>query len=514
MKKSTIWLFAGVMIFAFMGLLFLQANYIHIILNTQEEQFKDAVKRSLFQVSHNLELDETTQYLTDQLFAVKRKSSGNKKTSIVPQRINIREQQRLSVDGSSQQLHSQIEINIRSNIDSFPVLAPSFGKNDINAASRAIQESLQDQYLYRQNLLEEVIRRAARGSETPIEDRIDYRKLESYIRTELANNDLNLPFVYAVLDKERNVVYNSSDSEFENVKNIYSQVLFPLDPANKLYTLQVGFPTQKKYLLDSVSFIIPSIIFTVVLLFVFVFTLYVVFRQRRLSEIKNDFINNMTHELKTPVASISLAAQTMNDADVNKSPYLMEHAKKVISDESKRLGFLVEKVLQMSLFEDGATHLKMTKLDANDLIISTASTFALRVENIGGTLDVDLEALDSTVVVDKIHFTNVLFNLMENAVKYRRENVALLLVARTLNVGDKIQIVIEDNGMGIRKESLKKIFDRFYRVPTGNKHDVKGFGLGLAYVKRIINELGGTIKAESEYGEGTKFIITLPCVEN
>jgi len=157
---------------------------------------------------------------------------------------------------------------------------------------------------------------------------------------------------------------------------------------------------------------------------------------------------------------------------------------------------------------------KMTPLDANDLITGIASTFALRVENSGGMLDVDLQAMDSTILVDKMHFTNVLFNLMENAVKYRRSDVPLLLLIRTLNVGDNVHIVIEDNGMGIKKESLKKIFDRFYRVPTGNRHDVKGFGLGLTYVKQIITKLDGTIKAESEFGKGTKFIISLPYIDN
>lgn len=500
MRKSTIWLLAGVMIFAFTGLLYLQTNYIHIILNTQEEQFRDAVKRSLYQVSHDLELDEVTQFLTDQyLYFGQRYSSGK--------------QQRLSVDGNSQGLSINIDVIIESRVDSLSVLHPSFGKNGINSTTRSIQEA-RDQFLYYQNIVEEVVRRARRSYERPIEDRIDYRKLETYIRAELANNNLALPFVYAVLDKEKSVVYKSSDYSMENLKNVYSQILFPKDPANKLYTLQVAFPTQKKYVLNSISFIVPSIIFTVVLLIVFLFTMFIVFRQKRLSEMKNDFINNMTHELKTPVASISLAAQTLNDVDVNNSPRLMEHAKKVISDESKRLGFLVEKVLQMSLFEDRAIEFKMVKLDANDLISDIASTFALRVERAGGTLDIDLQALDSTIVVDKMHFTNVLFNLMENAVKYRKPDVPLLLIARTVNVGDKIQIVIEDNGIGIRKESLKKIFDRFYRVPTGNRHDVKGFGLGLAYVKRIIVELGGTIKADSDYNEGTKFIITLPYVEN
>jgi signal transduction histidine kinase len=507
MRKSAIWLLTGVLIFAFIGLLYLQINYIRIILNKQEDQFKDAVKRSLYQVSHDLELDETEQFLTDQL-----KYWGNRK--IVTPRINIVEQQRLSVNGSKQTLSTRLDIAIGADIDSLTILPPSFGKSNLHTVSRAMQDAFQDKYFYQQNLLDEVIRNSMKGSMRPIEERMDYRKLDSYIRMELANNDLVLPFMYAVKDKGKNSMHESPDYNPEGL-NVYSQILFPKDPANKLYTLQIAFPTQKKYMLDSIiRFVIPSIVFTVVLLIVFVFTIYTVFRQKRLSEMKNDFINNMTHELKTPVASISLAAQTLNDTDVNDSPHLMEYAKQVISDESKRLGFLVEKVLQMSLFDDGAIQYKMTQLDANDLITSVAGTFALRVENAGGTLDVDLEAMDSTIVVDKLHFTNVLFNLMENAVKYRRENVPLVLMARTVNAGDKIQITIEDNGVGIRKESLKKIFDRFYRVPTGNRHDVKGFGLGLAYVKRIITDLDGTIKADSELGEGTRFIITLPYVEN
>ncbi|GHT72728.1 two-component sensor histidine kinase [Bacteroidia bacterium] len=497
MRKSTIWLLAGVMIFAFVGLLYLQTYYIHIILNTQEEQFKEAVKRSLNQVSHDLELDETTQFLTDQVFAFRKKNWGGKTGALT--------QQRLSVD--------DIDLNI-TRADSLSALKPSFGKSDISTVSLDIQKAVYDQYFYQQNLLNEVIRNAMRGSDRPIKERLNSRNLESYIQAELANNDIVLPFVYAIMDKDKRVVEKSPDYNPETIKEVYSQILFPKDPANKLYTLQVAFPGQKKYVLSSIQYIIPSIIFTVVLLIVFISTILIVFRQRRLSEVKNDFINNMTHELKTPVASISLAAQTLNDSDVSNSPHLMEHAKQVISDESKRLGFLVEKVLQMSLFEDGATQFKMTKLDANDLITSVASTFALRVENAGGTLDIDLEALDSTIIVDKMHFTNVLFNLMENAVKYRRSDVPLSLITHTLNVDDKVQIIIEDNGIGIKKENLKKIFDRFYRVPTGNRHDVKGFGLGLAYVKRIITELDGTIKAESDYGKGTKFIITLPYVDN
>jgi len=490
MRKSAIWLFTGVLIFTFIGLLYLQITYILIILNTQKEQFNNNVQRSLYQVSRNLELDETKQYVLDQIRTFGNRKWGSRRT--ISPRIDWGEQSRLPMS----------------------VVTPSFGRNDLNTTSRDIREALQDRYVYQENLLEEVIRNALKGSERPIDERIDFLQLEIYIWQELANNDLMLPFMYAVLDRDNQPVYQSTNFYRDGLTK-YEQYLFPKDPTNRLYRLQVVFPSEKAYILDSVvRFIIPSIIFTIVMLLVFVFTIYTVFRQKRLSELKNDFVNNMTHELKTPVASISLAAQTMNDADVNRSPRLMEHAKQVIIDESKRLGFLVEKVLQMTLFDDRAVQFKMTTLDANDLITGVASTFALRVENTGGTLDVDLEALDSTILVDKMHFTNVLFNLMENSVKYRRPNIPLMLMIRTSNVGGKILISIEDNGIGVKKDHLKKIFDRFYRVPTGNLHDTKGFGLGLAYVKRIITELDGTIKAESEFGTGTKFIISLPYIEN
>ena len=477
MRKSTVWFLAGVMVFAFVGLLYLQINYIRIILNSQEEQFADAVKRSLYQVSYDLELDETKQLLTDRILKKYRQDKIDQST-----------------------------ILLRST-------TPSFGKNDFHTATKAIQDAIQDGYIYQENVLEDVIRSAMKGSRLPLEERIDFRKLDSYIQQELANNNLALPYVFAVMDASNNIVYASSEYR-SDIQDVFSQILFSKDPSNRIYTLQVAFPTMRKYYLHSTKFVTPSIVFTLVLMIAFIYTLYLVLRQKYVSELKNDFINNMTHELKTPVASISLAAQTMNDTEIVNSPHLMEHAKKVILDESSRLGFLVEKVLQMSLFDDKAVQFKMTKLDANDLITDVARIFALRVENAGGMMALDLDALNSTIVVDKMHFTNVIFNLMENAVKYRRLDEPLMLIARTWNIGTNILIIIEDNGIGIKKESLRRVFERFYRVPTGNRHDVKGCGLGLAYVKHIITHFDGTIKAESEYGEGTKFIITLPFVNN
>jgi signal transduction histidine kinase len=334
---------------------------------------------------------------------------------------------------------------------------------------------------------------------------------------------LTLPFQYAVIDNNRNVVYKSDNFEINDPEKVFSQILFPNDPISKLYTLQVVFPARNQYEINSIKFLIPSIIFSILLLAVFIITLYIILQQKHLSEIKKDFVNNMTHELKTPVAGISIAGQMLSDenliASMEQSGSLSKSASfnritRTIRDETKRLQFLIDKVLQISLMEDGRSIMKIKKLDANDLLLKIAQIFDIQVEKCGGTLELELEATEATIYVDEMHFTNVLFNLMENAVKYRKPDVSLKLTARTENVNDKIGISIQDNGIGIKKENQKKIFDRFYRVHTGNVHDVKGFGLGLAYVKKIVEELNGTIKVESEKNIGTKFILSLPFVNN
>ena len=233
---------------------------------------------------------------------------------------------------------------------------------------------------------------------------------------------------------------------------------------------------------------------------------------------KNDFINNMTHEFKTPISTISLAAQMLNDGAVLKSPAMLSHISTVINDETKRLRFQVEKVLQMSMFERQKATLRLQDVDANVLIANITSTFKLKVEKYGGKIEAILDAEESTVNVDEMHFTNVIFNLLDNAVKYRREDEPLRLTVSTRNVSthgdERIAVTIRDNGIGMKREDLKKIFEKFYRVSTGNRHDVKGFGLGLAYVKKMVGELGGEISVESEINVGTKFTITLPITKN
>ena len=204
----------------------------------------------------------------------------------------------------------------------------------------------------------------------------------------------------------------------------------------------------------------------------------------------------------------------LNDNSVNKSEQMMKHLGNVINDESKRLRFLVEKVLQMSMFDRKKAVFKKKELDLNEMVENIANSFTLRVEHTGGKVYTDIEAIDSAIYVDEVHFQNVIFNLMDNAVKYRKTDEALNITMKTWNDDKFLYLSIKDTGMGMKKENLKKIFDKFYRVHTGNVHDVKGFGLGLAYVKKVVDLHDGEIKVESEFGKGTKFTIKLPVIHD
>ncbi len=502
------------MVLAFSGLLYLQVNYISSITRLRSEQFNETAKRCLYQVARNLELDETDKYIEEDL-----NRDPNYLYGPADKDYGVVNQSQFNLEIKDNKTTMQFEIKGFTNQQLQPLssLQRNRPSGNIESTSREYQKTLERRFRYQKDLVTEVLYDMMdTPSLKPIEERVDFKRLNYLLKNELTNNGLNVPFVFSVSNKDNNLVYKSGEIPGKLIaSDILTQALMPKDPPSRQNVLRVYFPTKRDYIQSSITFIIPSAIFSVILLVTFIFTLFIIFRQKKLSEMKNDFINNMTHELKTPVSTISLAAQMLKDQDITKSPDVFKHISGVIFDETKRLGFLVEKVLQMSLFERQKTALKLKEIDANDLVAGVANTFALKVEKYGGSIDIDLQAESSTIYADELHITNVLFNLMDNAVKYRRQEVPLTLMARTWNESNKLSISIEDNGIGIKKEHLKKIFDRFYRVPTGNVHDVKGFGLGLAYVRKMIEDHDGTIRAENgPNNTGTKFIITLPLIKS
>ena len=496
MKKSTIWIIAAVMGFSFLGLLYLQLSYIEQMAKMKKEQFDESVSRSLYQASHNLEMNETQRYLEKDVNETERRAFKQDSIMARSGMLNdvIQHTHQYSVAGKDGTVYSSFELKtITTKPSTIPkAMILRSDKSTIDEASKSLQEIVRNRYVYQKALLDEVVYNILyQASEKPLKERVNFKMLDLDIKKEL----------------------QCPDYSEEGLRNSYTQVLFQNDPSSKMGVVKIHFPDMDSYIMSSIRFMIPAIVFTVVLLITFIFTIVIIFRQKRYTEIKNDFINNMTHELKTPISSISLAAQMLNDDSVSKSPQMQKHLGGVINDESKRLRFLVEKVLQMSMFDRKSVSFKKKELDLNELLEQIASTFSLRVEHTGGKIYTEIEAVDSAIYVDEVHFQNAITNLMDNAVKYRKPDEPLDLYIRTWNEKDRLCFSIRDTGLGIKKENVKKIFDKFYRVHTGNVHDVKGFGLGLAYVKRIIDLHEGEIKCESELGKGTTFTISLPILQ-
>lgn len=515
MKKKTIWAIAAIMGISFLGLLYLQLMYMSSMAQMKREQFDESVNRALYRASRNLELNETLRYLEKDVNESERKTNKSDSMNVAGRQDgSLQKSHQFSVVDTDGTIYSSFEMKT---ITTAPATMPkgiilNNDKNAISEATRSMQEIMHNRYVYQKALLDEVVYSILyTASEKPLKERINFKLLDQDLKAELMNNGISIPYHFIVCTHDGREVYRCPDYEEAGSEALYVQTLFRNDPQPNKGMVKVHFPDANKYIYSSVKFMIPSLIFTVVLLLTFIFTIYVVFRQKKLSEIKNDFINNMTHELKTPISSISLAAQMLSDNGVKKSETMLAHLGGVINTESRRLRFLVDKVLQMSMFDRQKAIYNKKELDINEMVETIANTFHLRVNNTGGKIDIDIEAVESLAYVDEMHFQNAIFNLLDNAVKYGKPDKPLNLFIKTWNPDDNhISIMIQDNGLGIKKENVKKIFEKFYRVHTGNVHNVKGFGLGLAYVKQIVDIHDGEIKVESEYGKGTTFTIKLP----
>ncbi len=505
MKKPAIIILVIVMGLSLASLLALQVRYIEEITSLRYAHFNESVKRSLYETSHKLELSEAKRYLEQGsdaapgITTVVDSIHTSTDTTIVQ-----RTHQAVAKDGS---VFRSRETTASTNLSDKYFTKKGTSKSE---QKRSLEELMALRYAKEKALVDDVIYSILyTASDNPLERRIDFVELDQILNTELNSNGISIPYHFTVYNNNGQVVYQCTDYEEKGSSHTFTEPLFSNDPVQSGGTLEVHFPELGRYVWRSMWFILPSVIFTLILLITLIMTLTQLVRQKKLTELKNDFINNMTHEFKTPISSISLAAQMLGDESVKKTPALTQRLTSTIMDETKRLRFQVEKVLQMSMYSNQQANLHMKEVDINELIAGVCHTFTLKVEKNHGKIITKLQATDSITCVDDMHFTNVIFNLMDNAVKYKRPDADLELVVETWNEPGLLCISVKDNGIGIKKEDLKRIFDRFYRVHTGNVHDVKGFGLGLAYVHKIVKDHKGTIVAESEYGIGTKFIIKL-----
>jgi len=359
-------------------------------------------------------------------------------------------------------------------------------------------------------LVEVVIHQLLAQGNQHILNRLDTGMVRNEVRDQLINRNIDQPFELGIVDNRNNIVGIGyvTDLNFLKEQGIKAE-LFPSDLLGVENFLLIHFPQKQNFLVRQVFLpLASSLVFLCIIIFCFVYAIKVIIRQKKISDIKNDFINNMTHEFKTPISTVSLAVEALQDPDLFGEEALRKRYLNIIKDENIRLGKQVEQVLHAAALEKKDFNLKIEKIDLRALIEATKKHFELIVENRGGTISSEYSLITGQLYADVFHLNNIVNNLLDNATKYSKSAPQIKI---TVNESETdFTISIKDKGIGISKEAQKKIFDKFYRVPTGNLHDVKGFGLGLSYVKTMVEAHKGTIKLDSDPGQGSIFTINLP----
>lgn len=343
-----------------------------------------------------------------------------------------------------------------------------------------------------------------------VTDLIDPGILDSLLEEELDQMQIDNRYYYAIYNRinDRFIAGDFDGYESELMDSGFQFSLVSLYQPGDYY-LSIYFPGKKYLVIEHMNvWVVLSVIFLILLLINFVYVIYTLFRQKKLSEVKNDFINNLTHELKTPIATSSLAAEMLLRPEIENEPLKIQKYAKVILDENSRLQDQVEQVLQIAALETGNLHFRSLKVDVHQLIKNVMNIFEIKIRENNIDIEVQLEATDHFIIGDREHLQNVFSNLLDNAIKY--SPIEPRIKIRSWNIHGGIMVRFEDNGIGIRKEHQKYIFKKLYRVPTGNIHEARGFGLGLYYVKTVLDHHKGHIGLNSKPGAGSVFNVFLP----
>ncbi|WP_366512733.1 HAMP domain-containing sensor histidine kinase [Lunatimonas sp.] len=362
-------------------------------------------------------------------------------------------------------------------------------------------------------LVEVVVHQLLSQSQRDIFSRLDTTLVKQEIKEQLLRRGIDTPFELAILENSQHAVGIGPVNDLKTLaSNGIRAELFPSDLVGLTNFLVINFPFEKNYLLQQIWIpLASSLLFLAIIIYCFVYAIRVIYRQKKVSDIKNDFINNMTHEFKTPISTVSLAIEALQDPDIGQQDRFRNRYLGIIKEENKRLGTQVEQVLQAAALDRKEFTLKFEKINLLELIDDACSHFGLIVENKGGNIQVSSDFHPPFIEADAFHLANILNNLLDNANKYSPEKPKIEIYVTESD--GYVRIAIRDNGIGMNKDALKKIFDKFYRVPTGNIHDVKGFGLGLSYVKTMVEAHHGSVNVESELGKGSVFTINLPITQ-
>lgn len=530
---------------ALIGLIGLQFYWLNTSLSVNEEKFKHEVHEALNEVVHKLEMQDAVK-VTQQAIGngvnilrdstiVNVDSAGNvrwleEKLISSTQLIGT---DRLSKDGFAYSVEQEMLIRKsgvakKRNVSELPLEHIQLVSDEPDAyldfqkgtekkenkPPYTVDDPKTMQTMKYSDMVSSIVNELVNVSKgRNIQDLINHQILDSLIKMELSDRGIHLPYYYGIrnMDKPNDdfIYSNNADYQDELLDAGYNVRLFPTSPFGTRNMLYVFFPDHQQFVFGKMWLVlVSSAIFLALVIFSFSYAIRTIFRQKKLSEITNDFISNMTHELKTPIATVSLATEALLDPDIRAMSSQLERYLNVIRDENNRLGKQVEKVLNIARLDKGDFKLNITEVDIHEIIEAVYKNNVIQVENREGILKKYLGATATRIEADRLHLTNIIHNLLDNANKYSPEAPHLSISTESDSNG--VKILIADRGRGIPKDMVNKIFDKFYRVPTGNIHDVKGFGLGLSYVKKMVDAHHGDISVKSELGKGSIFTIFLP----
>ncbi|WP_044398634.1 sensor histidine kinase KdpD [Lacinutrix sp. Hel_I_90] len=520
MSKKVFFVLVILMSLSLIGIIFVQAYYIKNSISTKEDQFTFNVKKTLSYVAENIEKED----FRDHVIKLKREIESGKVIKIDTTAISslyIREYNN-ETNQTSTYRNGIFEENYKISSALFDIgLDTTSIKNIIRENEAKVYKSNSLDGKSDTQLVElgdigriEELQFEAHYDNyaflNPIHKRVSVERINRLLKLKLIQDDITVDYEFAIYSNDLATKIKTEDFDLKD-KLTVSVPLFQSNRDINNYLLMVNFPERKQFIWSSVlGMLTLSFVFTSIIVIAFVTALQQIMKQRQISEIKTDFINNMTHEFKTPIATINLAL----DSIVN--PKIIDDKEKVmrylnmIREENKRMHAQVENVLRISKLERNELNIRKDRVRLHDLVEDAISHVELIVEDRGGHIETNLQAAKSSVLANETHFTNVLVNILDNAIKYSPEQPKITV--ETLNVGNNIIVNIKDEGSGMSKAVSKRVFEKFYREHTGNVHNVKGHGLGLAYVKRIVDDHHGHISVESEKDKGSTFTITLPLI--
>jgi two-component system phosphate regulon sensor histidine kinase PhoR len=523
MGKKLFVLLVVLMSLSLIGIIFVQAFFINNALENEEKQFTSDVFRSLSLVSKAIEDKELLSF--DRLYKEVIKNGRTPDTSEIKQLLifdsfnedtnQVTRFQNIITEESFKAPSLFFDIGTDS-IDIKRFISTSeanvFERSPIDG-----QINLQPIRTYRDYSTMDELGRSfykknyrAVYKNYPVYKRISNEEVLELLKSQFSISGIKTTFEYAIYDKDLSTKIRSDNFEL-TPKTTIGIPVFLDNESRSNYSLYVDFPDRKKYLLSSIlSMIVLSIVFTSIIILAYSSAIYQLIKQRQISQIKTDFINNMTHEFKTPIATINLAIDSIRNPKIIGDQEKVMRYLNMIKDENKRMHSQVENVLRISKLEKNELNISKERVELNDLIEDAITHVELLVEDRNGYVKTHLKADKASVLANETHFTNVIVNVLDNAIKYSDNEPKIDVY--TENVGNNILIRISDQGNGMSKQVQKRVFEKFYREHTGNVHNVKGHGLGLAYVKRIVDDHQGHISVESEKGKGSIFTIKLPLI--